>query len=151
MWHLCVCVCVFTNMLTKGGCQYLRCVCFLVCICRDPSSDQRPPPHTTGSVLRILCPTSLRSFTTSQRTKPSWRNVCDTWGRRPRTGTTTSGPSRTSRSARFKFSFLSLEKSLLLLSACYAWKCWYCVGLNIIIKFLPKSRKFIRLWINNLQ
>lgn len=85
-------------------------LCFLL-LCISLLSDQNPAPHMTGLVHQTLSPTCGQSSTTSLRMKQSWRNGCDTWGRRRRTGTTSSGPSRTSPSARLRCISLLSYKS----------------------------------------
>lgn len=110
-WHKTFCfplkVTKFTWMILRSS-TTIKDFFFLyfVCRCRGLPSGRSPAPRTTGSAHRTPSPTCGRSFTTSLRTKRSWRNACDTWGRRRRTGTTTSGPSRTSPSARLKSDFL---------------------------------------------
>lgn len=69
--------------------------------CRDLPSDRCPTPPMTGSVHQTLFPTCVQLSIASPRMKRSWKNDFDTWGRRRRTGTTSSGANRILPSARF--------------------------------------------------
>lgn len=82
----------------------------LLFISRDLLSGRYPAPLMTGSVHQTLIPTCVQWCTTSQRMKQSWKNGSDTWGRRLRTGTMSSGASRILPSARFNYFFLSHRK-----------------------------------------
>ena len=81
-------------------------------------------PNTTGSAHRTLCQTCGRSSTASPRTSQSWRSSWGSWGRRPRTGITISGPSRTSALARLKRNYRSL---VFLKSETFLWLLLLCV------------------------
>lgn len=83
----------------------------------------------TGSVHQTRSPTYGQLFTTSRTMKQSWRNDWETWGRRQRTGTTTSGPSRTSPSARLLKYFL---QSVFLGSGTGLWKLVYLSEVSFV-------------------
>ena len=75
--------------------------CVSSSVCRAPPSSQHQTPPMTGLVHPTGCQTSGQSRTTSPPRRRPWRRGCAGWGSRRRSGTTSSGPTRTWPSVRW--------------------------------------------------
>lgn len=90
---------VFCTMDWK--CTILNVYGLFICF-RNPDLAQHQHLNMIGLGHQTDCQTYGQSYTTSPRMRPQWRENWDTWGRKQKTGTTSSGQGRISPLARWR-------------------------------------------------